>query len=130
MLYYLLSLFHVFLCVILVLIILLQSNKGLGLSGAFGAFGGSESVFGSSGSMNILVKITIGIAAVFVISSFTLTMITPPSDSGSIMQQEQSLSVQEMVNQSQSTQGNTQLPSSGGNEGQPEGAGTNPQPQP
>lgn len=41
---------HVFLCIILVLLILLQNDKGGGLAGAFGGMGGSAAFSGSSTS--------------------------------------------------------------------------------
>lgn len=54
---------HVFLCLFLVLLILLQNDKGGGLAGAFGGMGGSAAFTGSS-TATFLTKITWGLAAV------------------------------------------------------------------
>ncbi|MEW6238517.1 MAG: preprotein translocase subunit SecG [Candidatus Omnitrophota bacterium] len=117
MLYYLLCLIHFSICIALVFFILLQANKGLGLSGAFGSFGGSDSVFSTSGSMNILVKITIGLAVTFALTSILLTIVLPPSGAHSIMatqdEQQTGQSVQDLVKQSQATKENAAVPAPG-----------------
>lgn len=82
MFYYLLVLIHIVICVALIFFVLIQSNKGMGLSGAFGAMGAGDSVFGSSGGMNILIKITIGLCLAFTLSTVTLTVVQPPARSG------------------------------------------------
>ncbi|MBN2328487.1 MAG: preprotein translocase subunit SecG [Candidatus Omnitrophica bacterium] len=113
MLYYLLVLFHVVVCVALIFFILIQSNKGMGLSGAFGAMGAGDSVFGSSGGMNILIKITIALCLVFTVTTMALTMIPPPTQSGGIIDQEFSnrpQSTSDFVNQTQAAGGSTPPP--------------------
>lgn len=60
---------HVFLCLFLVLLILLQNDKGGGLAGAFGGMGGSAAFTGSS-TATFLTKITWGLAA----ASFALIL--------------------------------------------------------
>jgi len=77
-LYVLLCLVHIVICVALVFFILIQSNKGMGLSGAFGAVGGSDSIFGSSGSLNMLVKISLTLSVLFALTSLALTVFPPP----------------------------------------------------
>lgn len=90
MFYYFLALIHIFVCVVLVFFILIQSNKGMGLSGAFGSMGAGDSVFGASGSFNILVKITIGLAIIFTLSNIIMNIVQPPSAmERSIMMREQ-----------------------------------------
>jgi preprotein translocase subunit SecG len=62
---------HVLVCLLVVLIVLLQSGKGAGFSGMFG--GGSDALFNApSGSMFIR-KLTTGLAAGFFITSLLLT---------------------------------------------------------
>ena len=57
---------HILACLILIVLVLLQSGKeDMGV--IFG--GGSSSVFGSSGAGGVLVKITAGAATVFLITS-------------------------------------------------------------
>ncbi|HLP41535.1 MAG TPA: preprotein translocase subunit SecG [Fibrobacteria bacterium] len=62
-LYIALIVLHVILCLFLVLLILLQNDKGGGLAGAFGGMGGSAAFTGSS-TATFLTKITWGLAAV------------------------------------------------------------------
>jgi preprotein translocase subunit SecG len=52
---------HVFVCVLLVLLILVQNDKGGGLAGAFGGMGGSAAFTGSS-TATFLTKLTQGVA--------------------------------------------------------------------
>ncbi len=67
-----LIIFHVFTCVILVLVVLLQAGKDGGL-GTMGG-GGSQTVFGSSGGANFFTKFTTGTAIVFMATSIALTL--------------------------------------------------------
>ncbi len=61
---------HVIACIVLVVLVLLQSGKeGMGI--IFG--GGSTSLFGSSGAGGLLTKLTGAAAAVFFITSLTFT---------------------------------------------------------
>jgi preprotein translocase subunit SecG len=66
---------HVLVCIILVLLVLLQSSKGTGLaSGAFG--GGAEStVFGGRGAATVLSKATTIFGAAFMVTSLSLTLL-------------------------------------------------------
>lgn len=114
MLYVLLSLLHLFICVALIFFVLIQSNKGMGLAGAFGSVGGSDSVF-ASGGLNVLVKITIGLAVVFALNSLALTIVTPPGGARSLMDDEAAgvgPSLSELVEQSKDG-GDTALPAQG-----------------
>jgi len=64
---------HVIVCVILVLLILLQSGReGMGV--IFG--GGSASMFGSAGAGGILAKLTTFVAVIFLATSLTYNMLT------------------------------------------------------
>ena len=64
---------HIIVCVLLVILILLQSGKeGMGV--IFG--GGNSSVFGSSGAGGILAKLTTLLAIIFVITSLSYTYVT------------------------------------------------------
>jgi len=64
---------HVIVCVILVLLVLLQSGKeGMGV--IFG--GGSSSMFGSAGAGGILVKLTTFVAVIFLATSLSYNMLT------------------------------------------------------
>jgi preprotein translocase subunit SecG len=62
---------HIITCVLLVLIVLMQSGKGAEISASLG--GSSNTIFGSSGGANVFVRITQALAAVFFITSLGLT---------------------------------------------------------
>lgn len=109
MFYYLLVFIHLLICVALCFFVLIQSNKGMGLSGAFGAMGAGDSVFGSSGGLNILMKITIALSLLFTVSTVALTVVTPPSREGGIIAGEYAnrpQSTNDLINQTQAA-GNT-----------------------
>ncbi len=64
---------HIATIVLLVIAVLLQSGKGAEISASFG--GSSQTVFGSSGGANFFQKFTYGLAAVFMLTSLTLTIL-------------------------------------------------------
>ena len=64
---------HIIACIFLVVLVLLQSGQeGMGV--IFG--GGSGSMFGSSGAGGLLVKITAGLAATFLVTSLAYNVIS------------------------------------------------------
>lgn len=63
---------HVVTCILLILVIMIQSGKGAEISASFG--GSSQTVFGSSGGANFFVKLTQGAAAIFMVTSLVLTI--------------------------------------------------------
>jgi preprotein translocase subunit SecG len=85
---------HIATVVLLVIAVLLQSGKGAEISATFG--GSSQTVFGSSGGANFFQKLTYGLAAVFMVTSLTLTILpsktkksvfenyTPSTDTSSV----------------------------------------------
>jgi len=73
MLHTMLIVIHVLICLILATVVLLQSSKGGGLSGAFGGAGGApQQLLGSRGITTLLHKLTIYLAVGFFITSFLL----------------------------------------------------------
>ncbi|GAB7080633.1 preprotein translocase subunit SecG [Megalodesulfovibrio paquesii] len=75
---------HIIACVVLIVLVLLQSGKeGMGV--IFG--GGSSSLFGGSGAGGLLVKITAFAAAIFLTTSlgFNYLIKSPKGDGGSVM---------------------------------------------
>jgi len=64
---------HISTVVILVITVLLQSGKGAEISASFG--GSSQTVFGSSGGANFFQKLTYTLAAIFMVTSLTLTIL-------------------------------------------------------
>jgi preprotein translocase subunit SecG len=67
-----LAVLHIFVCVALILIVLLQAGKGASMGAAFG--GTSQTIFGSPGAAGFLTKITTAAAILFMMTSIFLTM--------------------------------------------------------
>jgi len=65
------KLIHLLACIVLIIIVLLQADKGEGLSGAFGS-SGTGAVFGKRGASGFFAKATAGAAVVFMLTSFWL----------------------------------------------------------
>ena len=70
----LLTIVHVFLCLFLIAIILLQQGKSADLASAFGGQG-SQTAFGPRGASNVLSKSTTWCAVAFMITSIGLTIL-------------------------------------------------------
>jgi len=64
---------HVLSCFLMIGAILLQSGKGAEIGASFG--GSSQTVFGSRGPANFLSKLTVAVAAVFMLTSLTLAIL-------------------------------------------------------
>jgi preprotein translocase subunit SecG len=72
--YYLVLAVHIIVCLFLIVVILLQSGKAADLAGAFGGMG-SQTAFGPRGSATLLSKATTASAAIFMITSLTLSIL-------------------------------------------------------
>jgi preprotein translocase subunit SecG len=70
-----LTIIHVIVCFFLVIVVLLQSGKAADLAGAFGGMG-SQTAFGPRGSATVLSKATTIAAAIFMVTSLTLSILT------------------------------------------------------
>ncbi len=64
------TIIHVLVCIALILIVLLQAGKGAEMGAAFG--GASQTIFGSSGAVGFLTKLTTVAAVIFMITSLLL----------------------------------------------------------
>ena len=64
------SIFHILMCIGMILIVLLQTGKGADMGAAFG--GSSQTVFGSGGPGTFLGKMTTFIAVFFMLTSLWL----------------------------------------------------------
>jgi preprotein translocase subunit SecG len=73
MLYYVIIALHVLVCILLVLVVLLQSGKGADLAGAFGG-GSTQTAFGSRGPASFLTRVTTVGAVIFMLTSLGLSM--------------------------------------------------------
>ena len=77
----LLTVIHVVFCLFLILVILLQTGKGAGIGAAFGG-GGSQTVFGPRGAGSFIGKLTGIVAALFMLTSFSLAYVSSSKTSG------------------------------------------------
>ena len=70
---FILTTFHVLLCFILIVVILLQSGSAADLAGAFGG-AGSQTAFGPRSAATFLTKATTWCAIMFMLTSATLSL--------------------------------------------------------
>jgi preprotein translocase subunit SecG len=73
---------HVIVCLFLIGVVLLQSGKAADLAGAFGGMG-SQTAFGPRGAATILSKLTTAAAAVFMVTSLSLSIVATRTGAGS-----------------------------------------------
>ena len=64
------TILHILVCIALILIVLLQAGKGAEMGAAFG--GASQTIFGSTGAMGFLSKLTTIAAIIFMATSLIL----------------------------------------------------------
>ncbi len=74
----LLSILHVFVCLFLILVVLLQQGRGGGLGSAFG--GASQQVFGGRGAGNFMTRVTWACATIFILTSVSLAYLSSVGD--------------------------------------------------
>ena len=72
---WLLTSFFVLNCLVLIIVVLLQSGKAADLAGAFGG-AGSQTAFGPRGAANVLSKATTWCAIMFMICAFAMVLRT------------------------------------------------------
>src|SRR5580704_10296561 len=77
----LITIVHVIVCLFLAIVVLLQSGKAADLAGAFGGMG-SQTVFGPRGSATVLSKATTIAAALFMVTSLTLSIMATRAGRG------------------------------------------------
>jgi preprotein translocase subunit SecG len=84
----LLTAFFVMNCLVLIIVVLLQSGKAADLAGAFGG-AGSQTAFGPRGAANVLSRVTTWCAIMFMICAMALVLRTDKSagQGGSILEQ-------------------------------------------
>lgn len=77
---------HVVVSVLLIIVVLLQPGKSGDLGSIFGG-GTSESIFGSSGAVPFLAKVTRGLAVLFMLTSLSLGYFAATSVSKSVVKE-------------------------------------------
>src|SRR6476661_5233831 len=75
----LITIIHIFVCLFLILVVLLQAGKGGGMGMAFGSSTSSQ-VFGGRGAGSFLEKLTAGTAIIFMCTSMTLAFFASRAD--------------------------------------------------
>jgi preprotein translocase subunit SecG len=81
---FIVSFIHIVVCLFLIIVVLLQSGKAADLAGAFGGMG-SQTTFGPRGSATVLSRATTISAALFMVTSLTLTIFATRGSSGSAL---------------------------------------------
>ena len=89
---------HVIACVLLILIVLLQTGKGSDMGASFGGASG-QALFGGAGPATFLSKVTTGVAVIFMLTSLTLAYMSSHRSQVSIMPDTKA-PIEQPVNQS------------------------------
>ncbi len=87
---------HIIVSVLLIIVVLLQPGKSGDLGSIFGG-GTSESIFGSSGAVPFLVKVTRGLAILFMLTSLSLGYFAATSGGRSVVTDVPGTAVEETV---------------------------------
>src|SRR5437867_13394824 len=82
----LLTIFHVIVCIFLVLVVLLQQGKGADWAGDFGG-GGSQTTVVARGAGTILSRATTAAASIFMITSLALTILISQPGGSSVFRE-------------------------------------------
>jgi len=83
-----LTILHVFVCIFLIAVVLLQRGKGAEIGAVFGG-GGSTTVFGSRGAGSFLSKLTTVAAILFMVTSLSLAYLWTSSSSEQLFDSEE-----------------------------------------
>jgi preprotein translocase subunit SecG len=84
----LITVVHIFVCIFLMLVVLLQAGKGGGMGVAFGS-ATSSAVFGGRGAGSFLEKLTAITAIMFMVTSMSLAWYSSQSDSARLQRMAQ-----------------------------------------
>ena len=82
----LITILHIFVCLFLIIVVLLQSGQSGDIAAAFGGMG-SQTAFGPRGAATVLTKATTWCAIIFMLTSITLSVVASrKTGSGSVLQ--------------------------------------------
>ena len=82
----LITIVHVFVCLFLITVVLLQSGKSGDIAAAFGGMG-SQTAFGPRGAATVLTRATTWCAIIFMVTSITLSVMgARKGGTGSVLQ--------------------------------------------
>ena len=99
----LLTIFHVIVCLFLIMVVLLQQGKGADWAGAFGG-GGTQNTFGARGSGTMLSHATTAAAVLFMITSLALTILISQPGGSSVIREGAKQKQQQQQQQQQQPQ--------------------------
>ena len=112
----LLLVIHIFVCLLLIVVVLLQSGKSADLAGAFGG-AGSQSTFGPRGAASIMGKMTTVLAVLFMVLTLMLMIVASRKtnvrsvlDKEEVKQEEKQDSIKIPPQQDQEEKKSTDLP--------------------
>ncbi len=80
MIYAILLFLHILVSIILIVVILLQSGRGGGLAGSLGG-GVSTAMFGGQGADKLMIRLTTGLAAAFLVLAILISIAGRPRES-------------------------------------------------
>ena len=80
----LLTIFHVLVCVFLILVVLTQQGKGQDLASAFGG-AGSQAAFGARGTATLLTRVTAVVAGLFMVTSLLLGYVSTEATEATVV---------------------------------------------
>jgi preprotein translocase subunit SecG len=90
----LITIIHVFVCLFLIIVVLLQSGQSGDIAAAFGGMG-SQTAFGPRGAATVLTRVTTWCAVIFMLTSITLSVISARRNGpASVLQNEKSSQTQ------------------------------------
>ncbi len=75
---------HIIVSITLIVIVLLQAGKGADMGATFGT-GASQSLFGAGGGSSFLGKLTAAAAAIFMLTSLSLAVLSRKPSTSSVM---------------------------------------------
>ena len=82
----LLTIIHIFVCIFLIVVVLLQSGQSGDIAAAFGGMG-SQTAFGPRGAATVLTRATTWCAVIFMITSISLSVLASRrTGNGSVLQ--------------------------------------------
>lgn len=111
---------HIIVSILLIIVVLLQPGKSGDLGSIFGG-GTSESIFGSSGAVPFLVKVTRGLAILFMLTSLTLGYFAASTTGKSVVKDIPEAAVNEPAPVEQAPEGVTEPAGQSASPGEPAG---------
>ncbi len=76
---------HIFVCILLIAVVLIQTGKGAEIGAVFGG-GASTTLFGPAGPTGLLTKATVVLATIFMLTSLLFTTISSKPRTSTIME--------------------------------------------